>query len=122
MTDTVFYRRAVNTAKRTLSKKGAPAVLSREGGDGVYDPSSGTVVGGTQTFECTAAVLNYSAKDVDGSLIEAGDSRVLIAPDIDTVPETGDVVNVAGRTLTVVRVATTAPAGTVVLFEVQARG
>lgn len=117
------YQRMAQTATRLLAKFGAPAVLSRDGGTGVYNPQTGQVEGGgTQTWDCTAAVLTYSAKDIDGSLIEAGDSRVLIAPDIATVPETGDVVNVAGRTLTVVRVAVTAPAGTVVLYDVQARG
>lgn len=117
------YARPAATAKRLLTKFGAPAVLSRDGGDGAYNPATGQVEGGgTQTLECTAAVLAYRAQDIDGTLIQAGDSRVLIAPDIATVPETGDVVNVAGRTLTVVRVATTAPAGPVVLYEVQARG
>ncbi len=123
MTDTAFYERAASTAKRMLSKFGAPAVLSRDGGGGAYNPATSQVEGGgTQTWNCTAAVLAYRAQDIDGTLIQAGDSRVLIAPDIATVPETGDVVNVAGRTLTVVRVATTAPAGTVVLYEAQGRG
>jgi len=117
------YQRMAQTAKRLLTKFGAPAVLSRDGGTGVYDPSTGQVVGGgTQTWDCTAAVLAYHAQDIDGTLIQAGDSRVLIAPDIATVPETGDVVNVAGRTLTAIRVAVTAPAGIVVLYDVQARG
>ena len=117
------YQRMAQTAKRLLTKFGAPAVLSREGGDGVYDPATGQVEGGgTQTWDCTAAVLNYDAKDIDGSLIQAGDSRVLIAPDVATVPETGDVLNATGKTLTVVRVETLAPAGTVLRYDAQARG
>lgn len=117
------YQRMAQTAKRLLTKFGATAVLSRDGGDGTYNPATGQVEGGgTQTWDCTAAVLAYRAQDIDGTLIQAGDSRVLIAPDIATVPETGDVLNAAGRRLTVIRVSVTAPAGTVVLFEVQARG
>lgn len=117
------YQRMAQTAKRLLTKFGATAVLSRDGGDGAYNPATGQVEGGgTQTWDCTAAVLAYRAQDIDGTLIQAGDSRVLIAPDIATVPETGDVVNVAGRTLTAIRVAVTAPAGIAVLYDVQARG
>lgn len=117
------YPRIAETAERLLVKFGTSAVLSREGGDGAYNPATGKVEGGgTQTWDCTAAVLACRAQDIDGTLIQAGDSRVLIAPDIATVPETGDVVTVAGRTLTVTRVAVTAPAGIAVLYDVQARG
>lgn len=117
------YARPAATAKRLLTKFGAPAVLSRDGGDGAYNPATGQVEGGgTQTWDCTAAVMAYRAQDIDGTLIQAGDSRVLIAPDVATVPETGDVLNATGKTLTVVRVETLAPAGTVLRYDVQARG
>ena len=46
------YQRMAQTAKRLLTKFGAPAVLSREGGDGTYNPATGQVEGGgTQTWD-----------------------------------------------------------------------
>lgn len=121
MTDSAFYRRAQGTAGKMLARFGAAGTLTRIV-EGVYDPTTGSASTTGQTWLCTAAVLAYDAKDIDGTLIQAGDSRVLVAPSIETAPQTGDVVAVAGKVLTVVRVSETAPTGIVALYEVQARG
>jgi len=122
MTDTAIYTSAAATAKRLLSKFGAPAWLHHpDGGSGIYDPNTGTVTAATTAYPCTAAVLNYSAKDIDGTLVLAGDAKVLIAPDVGQAPEANDKIVTADRQMTVVRCSPVAPAGVVVLYEVQVR-
>lgn len=96
-------------------------VAHPDGGSGIYDPNTGTVTAATTAYPCTAAVLNYSAKDIDGTLVLAGDAKVLIAPDVGQAPEANDKIVTADRQMTVVRCSPVAPAGVVVLYEVQVR-
>lgn len=123
MTDAAFYSRATATAVRLLQKFGAAGSLTRpDAGNGAYNPETGETTPTAQTFGCMAAVLDYDAKAIDGTLIRAGDARVLVAPSKEFTPQEGDVFAVAGRSLTAIRVSTLAPAGFTVLHEVQARG
>lgn len=123
MTDAAFYSRATATAVRLLQKFGAAGSLTRaDAGSGAYDPNTGTTSTTARAFGCTAAVLDYDAKAIDGTLIRAGDARVLVAPSKEFTPQEGDMFTVAGRSLTAIRVSTLAPAGFTVLHEVQARG
>ena len=50
-----------------------------------------------------------------------GDAKALIAPDVERAPEASDKIVAADRQMTVVRCSPVAPAGIVVLYEVQAR-
>lgn len=119
MTNTAFYQRAAATARRLLDKFGASGVVKRASAVG-YDPATGGTGDGESVQACTAAVVSYDAKEIDGTNIRAGDARVLIAP--TATPIAGDVIEVAGRRLVVINVNTVAPAGLVVLHDVQARG
>lgn len=123
MTNAAFYQRAAATARRLLDKFGASGAITRTTAGGGYDPATGGTGGGgggESVQACTAAVVSYDAKEIDGTNIRAGDARVLIAP--TATPIAGDVIEVAGRRLVVINVNTVAPAGLVVLHDVQARG
>lgn len=44
----------------------------------VYDPSTGTTTGGTVTYAGRGVFGNYLAKEIDGSLIQTTDEKLLI--------------------------------------------
>lgn len=116
------YERPAATAKRLLTRFGSGGTLTRET-EGGYNPATGTVEDGvSKSWTCTAAVIDYNARDIDGTLVQVGDVRVLVAPDVSEAPQAGDKINAAGRTLVAIRVDTLAPSGLPVLYEVQGRG
>ena len=116
------YARTASSAVKLLTKFGAAATLRRKTGESQYDPVTATVAPSWVELPCTVAMVNYSIKDIDGTLIQASDRRLLVAPDVKEAPQTGDVFVVNGVELTVIRSTPTAPAGKVVLYDVQVRG
>jgi len=116
------YARTAASAVKLLTKFGAAATLRRKTGEAQYDPATATVVPSWVELPCTVAMVNYSIKDIDGTLIQASDRRLLVAPDVKEAPQTGDVFVVNGVELMVIRSTPTAPAGKVVLYDVQVRG
>ncbi|MDR2213952.1 MAG: hypothetical protein LBE21_10060 [Pseudomonadales bacterium] len=122
MTDKFNYAKTAATAARLIGRFGAAATLRRNSGS-QYDPSTGTAVPSWAEYPCTVAEVNYEAKDIDGTLIQASDRRLLVAPDVSQAPRTGDVFRLAsGAEVTVINVKATAPAGKTVLYDVQVRG
>ena len=71
----------------------------------------------------TAVVTTFDESQIDGSMVEANDRRVLIAgADLDTAPEPGNTKILIGRvTYSVINVRTVSPGGTVLLYIIQAR-
>lgn len=123
MMDTAFYQRSAATASRLLSRFGAPAVMHRSAGQGHYNPETGAVEGGNaQSWPCVVLIEDYSAQDIDGTLIQASDRRLSVAPGIAEIPKPGDVFDLPSGRVTAVRVMPLAPAGIAALYEVQARG
>ena len=116
------YARTAASAVKLLTKFGAASTLRRKTGEAQYDPATATVVPSWVELPCTVAMVNYFIKDIDGTLIQASDRRLLVAPDVKEVPQTGDVFVVNGVELTVIHSTPTAPAGKVVLYDVQVRG
>lgn len=116
------YAKTAATATRLLQRFGQSATLKRETGTR-YDPATGAMVAVAAECPCIAAVLDYTARDIDGTLIQQGDKRVLIGPYINLTPQAGDVIELStGASVTVIAVTTTAPAGRAVLFDAQCRG
>jgi len=116
------YARPAATAKRLLTRFGQVVTIKRTT-PGAYDPATGTVSGGTVGYSCAGAVMNYASRDIDGTLVQRGDVRVLLAPDAAFEPKPGDTVTLADTTvLTVINSRATKPAGLAVLYEIQARG
>ena len=78
-------------------------------GGGPSDPTGGTVV--TTDYPCQLAAFPVDQKDVDGTVIKAGDFRVMVAP-LAIVPTTTDKVVCSLGLLTIVDAGQFAPAGT----------
>jgi hypothetical protein len=109
-------------AVEAIQEAGQSATMRRQF-EAQYDPATATVTPLFADYACTLVDVAYSANDIDGTLIRASDRRLLVAPDIDQAPQSGDVFTLSdGALLTAINVKTTAPAGVPVLFEVQARG
>lgn len=116
------YLSVAREASALLAEFGQIVTVTRET-VGEYDPATGTVSSGTEGYSCHGAVMNYRHQDIDGTLIQRGDVRVLLAPDAQFEPKPGDKVTLADATvLTVISVMPTKPAGLSVLYELQARG
>lgn len=116
---TVDYAAKAATARRLLAKFGQTAHIRRTTTSG-GSPSTG---GGTATTVDTPAllvVLPVDGKDVDGTLIKAGDWWVYVeALGID--PTTTDKIVCSEGVLTVIDPRKIAPAGETVLWQIIAR-
>lgn len=97
----------------TLHRKGAPS--------GPFVPGQ-PVTPSVQDYEGTGALFGYAQKYIDGTNILHGDQRLLLAPQIEVEPKTGDTVTVGAKKFSVVQVEVVAPAGIPVLYKLQLRG
>lgn len=113
------YAKTAATATRLLERFGASATLKVVTGS-AYDPATGTTTPTYTSNSTTAAVFDYDAKYIDGTLILVGDKRAYLAP--AHVPKQGDKLAWQSVDYTVVAVKAVAPAGVVVLYEAQIRG
>ena len=123
---TFDYARSAATAERLLQKFGQAVTLVRPSTQPpTYDPATGIstpVV--PATYAGRGAVFDYKQTDVSQSLVEAGDQRLLLsaaAPMVEPMTS-DDVVLANGKTYTVQRGGEVAPAGVVILFDLQLRG
>ena len=105
-----------------LRMTGKTATFRRPGST-AYDPATGTNVGGTDDDEdAVIAMVNYDEDRPDGSLIERGDRKALMAAQgLSKVPQTGDQIVGFGDTVTVVAVKTIEIAGQRVAYSMQVR-
>ena len=122
-----FYTRLQATANRLLRGKGQSLTLTRITA-GTYDPATGGMTGATtSTQSAYGAIFDYGAKQIDGTLIKAGDKQLLLSAfKTDgaalTAPVLGDTVSIGGVTYTLVEpLKEVNPAGTVVMYEVNLR-
>lgn len=88
-----------------------------------YNDETGTVTEGTvQTFVGSGVMFDYEEKYVNGTTVLSGDQRIFMAPSLGATPQAGDVLILAsGERKQVVSSHPLAPAGQVVLHQVQAR-
>lgn len=116
-----FYDNMTATALRQINDKGRTVTLRK--------PSAGTYVPGTDTY--TAASADYSAKavitsvnsgEIDGTIILAGDKRVLLAASaLAVVPAINDIVLDGTEQLRVINVEAVKPGDTAILYKLQVR-
>ena len=80
-------------------------------------------MGGTNDDEdAVVAMVNYREDRADGSLVELGDRKALMAADgLSKVPQTGDQIVGFGDTVTVIAVKTIEVAGVKVGYSMQVR-
>ena len=122
-----FYTRLQATANRLLKGKGQSLTLTKVTA-GTYNPATGGFTGeGTSTQTAYGAVFDYGAKQIDGTLIKAGDKQLLLSAfktdgSALMAPVLGDTVSIGGVTYTLVEpLKEVNPAGTVVMYEVNLR-
>ncbi len=114
------YPDVAQTASELLKEFGAPVTLVRVT-RGAYDPATGTVATSEVEHVASGVKLDYEQRMVDGSSILRGDQRVYLGPFIAAAPQAGDRMTVGGKEFTVVASRPLAPAGVVVLHDVQVR-
>lgn len=123
MTD---YSKTAARADQSLRRKGGIVVL-RQVVTGNYDPDLGAAPSTTTDYEGTGVKINYEAENIDGTLIQAGDQKLLLSPlhrngQAMPAPTTADLVLFGGASYTVKAVKTTAPVDVAVLHTLQLRG
>jgi hypothetical protein len=121
-----FYTRLQNTAQKLLKGKGQSLTLTKITA-GTYNPSTGGVTGGTTSTQLAyGAVFEYGNKNIDGTLIKVGDKQLLLSAfktdgTALTAPVVNDTVTIGGTTYTITQAKSSAPAGTVVLYDCNVR-
>lgn len=109
-----------------LKGKGQSLTLTRQTA-GAYDPTTGEAKVKTTTQTGTGAVFDYGVKNIDGTLIQAGDKKLLLsafntAGAALTAPVINDTVTIGGVTYTIVEpLKTVAPGGVTVLYQCNIR-
>lgn len=119
------YQDDAETAAELLEEFGQSVTLTSKT-SGAYSVSTGTAAVTTSTQTVSVVALDYGSKDIDGTLIKAGDKRLLMAPqttagDNLTAPAVDDTVTVGSTVYTIKGIKTLSPAGTVVLFDCNIR-
>lgn len=97
---------------------GVLAQTTFSGGD-PWDPGSGTPV--TVETNVTIVVSEYAKSEIDGTLIQSGDRKVLMTAIAGVEPKASDVLTISGAAYTVINAMPLDPAGIAVMYEVQAR-
>lgn len=105
----------------SVAEAGQPVTLHRKGPPGPFVPGQ-PVTPAVLDYPGTGAMFGYKQRDIDGTLIKHGDQRLLLAPQIEVAPKTGDTVTVGAKVYNVVDVGIVAPAGVAVLYKLQLRG
>lgn len=120
-----FYADLTADADSLLSEFGQSVTLTHITA-GAYDPDTGSVTNTTTTQTGTGAVFDFGlhqsgAAFTAGSMIISGDKQLYLSAVGITAPAAGDQLTIGSDVWSVVSVKTTAPAGTVVLYECQLR-
>lgn len=104
-----------------LGEKGRTMVL-RKRTPGAYDPATGVAAVATADHNVLGAEFDYPALLIDGTTIQRGDKKIILAADGMTVePDADDVVLVGGVVRNVIGVRAVNPAGTPVAYILQVR-
>lgn len=114
------YPRMAAVSVRLLERFGAAQTLTRFT-NGSRDVEAGSTPTTETTYTVTGAKFDYTQRDIDGSVIRAGDQRFLMAPDAAVTPQSGDRLTIAGEAWNVIVSRPLQPASVIVLHEVQIR-
>lgn len=117
------YAKIAASALKQLEKAGMPVSLNAPAQGGGYVPGVGVVPASpAQSHEGVGALFGYKANYIDGTAIQHGDQRCLLAAQIAAEPKVGYTLTAGDKTYNVVSVERVAPAGIVVLYKLQLRG
>jgi hypothetical protein len=121
-----FLRMAKLTEKK-IRQFGTKAVLRIPTGESVWDDDTASYIGTYDEYNGVCLVTGYEQEDIDGTLIEAGDRRLLCVFPVEPKPKVSlvDVYKKTGAldaTYNVVDFSSVKPdATTVILFRIQGR-
>lgn len=115
---TFDYSEIAAEAHLLLQEFGAPATITIFGSPGY---SNGTATPSETVVNTTACVFAYPTKLIDGVVIQQGDQQAYVSAVGLTLPKAGDRFTWQGKAHTIVSVKPLAPAGTLVLCELQVR-
>lgn len=112
--------KAKATTHRILSLYGQLVTL-KHSEPGVYDPETGTV--GTVVTSQTAVAVeqSYLQRDIDGTVVQQGDKKLLLTATNLSAPMVGDSCTVQGVIYAIKNVSCLSPDGTAILYELQLR-
>ncbi|MBS9781510.1 MAG: hypothetical protein KGV56_03360 [Gammaproteobacteria bacterium] len=115
-----FYRNMATVAHNLLSEFGQSVTITRKG-DTEYNPYEGVTNSNDTVFNGVAIFEPYE-DNRDDSLIEAGDIKITLASkNLSEVPQISDTIHVDGIAWRVVNIKELNPAGTSLIYEIQAR-
>jgi len=113
-----FYSDMAATARGLLTRFGQTVTVARTAG--TFDPVTGTTPTATaSSFTGKGAIFDYETRQIDGTSIQAGDKLLLL--EAGNAPQINDTVTIGNITMQVVSFSTLAPAGEVVMYDVQLR-
>jgi hypothetical protein len=109
------------TALRMLGDKGRAMTLHKQT-PGTYNPATGSAPITEADHACIGAEFDFPALLIDGTSIQYGDKKVLIAAQgLDVEPDVGDFITSGSTRRKVIASKAVAPAGTVVIWQLQVR-
>lgn len=123
----IDYDEIAADALTAIEEAGQAVTLNIPGTGGGYVPGVGVVPANpATTAEGIGVLLDYTQREIDGTIIQYGDQKLLLAPQIEVIPTTAHTVTAMhlgqSKTFTVKNVGAVAPAGQPVLYIVQLRG
>lgn len=112
-----FYGSLADTAKKLIADKGRTVTL--RSGSPVYDPITDTMTGGTTDTEVKAVFTAFRSDEVDGTLIQRGDKKVIV--DAKAAPQSGDAIIDGTTQYEIVDVMEVQPGEPTIIYKLQAR-
>lgn len=115
------YAKTAATVLRLLGRFGTDVTISRSSA-GAYDPETGKAASSTATWMAKAARGEpYSSREIDGTLIMAGDLKLIVSADETHDLEPGDTITIEAEVWRVVKPNPVRPATTTVAYMAQLR-
>ena len=114
-----FYTNAAITSASMITRYGAAITVTHYGA-ATYDPTTGGATSTPSYADGVGVVFEYDQSAIDGTIVRSGDRRMFAS--LDAAPTTGDTLTFASGNYQIVSVKPLAPAGELVMVEMQLRG
>lgn len=115
------YDVIARSAKADIAAAGRNVILRRTSAN-VYDPATDTMVTAETDLTVKAVVTDYSQYQTDGTIVQAGDKRMLIAAlALTSAPALNDIIIDGAVQYRIVDFKTVQPGPVPILYKVQVR-
>jgi hypothetical protein len=121
------YKVLGKKVEKKIRQYGTKAVLRIPDGESVWDDNTASYIETYNEYQGVCLVTSYEQEDIDGSLIKAGDSKLLCVFPVEPEPDISlvDVYKKNGALDKTYQVVTSSPLApdstTVILFKIQGR-